>query len=362
MTKKFKYLRLSSLYHLMDGLSFDVAACADVLETALTQLNVVTGLPDRIVQWNRRGGHAVGPLKLAGRGGIAIDVTETFSPSHGKMHMATVIEKKDDPERAPVVFLSMRSIALDIPMRVEIPLRTILRGSPALAGTYVVYLHVLLSDDEKDFVYYGITKRGWNLRFDEHMKAALRTKQPRLFPRKLAELIDARVAQRAGKDDDRQKLAGVITTLCSVGVDEDMAKDTEEYLVDKYSLASKHPLGLNMIPGGREGVRVLHQLSGKAPESLVETEDREVALVEYRESHPQIGVPKLGVAVAWNDPAYAEAVICGRDNRLSADQVREIRYRAATGQNLASIKASVGALDDAQVRRVLAGRTYSRIQ
>jgi hypothetical protein len=35
MTKKFKYLRLSALYHLMDGLSFDVPACAEVFESAL---------------------------------------------------------------------------------------------------------------------------------------------------------------------------------------------------------------------------------------------------------------------------------------------------------------------------------------
>lgn len=361
MTKKFKYLRLSALYHLMDGLSFDVPACAEVLESALAQLNLLNGLPDSIVQWNRRGGHASGPLKLSGKGGAIIEVTESFSPTHGKMHMATVLENKNEAERPPTVFLSMRSIALDIPMRVEIPMRTLLRGGTDLAGTYVVYLHVLLSDDDKDFVYYGITKRGWNLRFEEHMKAALKTKQARLFPQKLADLIDARVAQRAGKQDERQKLAGVVTTLCAVGLDEDMAKDTEEYLVDKYSLASKHPLGLNMIPGGREGIRVLHQMSGRSPDSLVETEGREMAFVEYRERHPQIGLQNPGVAMAWNDPAYAEAVICGRENRLSANQVREIRYLAATGQNLALIKAAVGVVDDGQVRRVLSGRTYSRI-
>lgn len=116
-----------------------------------------------------------------------------------------------------------------------------------------------------------------------------------------------------------------------------------------------------MIPGGREGIRALHRLSGKPQESLVDTEAREAALAEYQATHSQLGVPKPGVSIAWDDPAYAEAVICGRENRLSAYQVREIRYLAAGGQDLAAIKAAVGALDDGQVRRVLAGRTYNRI-
>jgi hypothetical protein len=150
--------------------------------------------------------------------------------------------------------------------------------------------------------------------------------------------------------------------LCAVGVDEDMAKDIEEYLVDKYSLASKHPKGLNMIPGGREGIRFLHQLVGTREENFVDTEDREVALNAFRAKHPQAGVPNPGVAAAWDDPAYAEAVICGRENRLSADQVRRIRYLAAVGHNLESIKVAIGAVNDGQIKRVIAGRTYSRIK
>ncbi len=362
MGKKFKYLRLSALYHLMDGLAFDVAACAEVLESALVQLNLKTGIPDKIVNWNKRGGHNEGPLNFKGHGRIAIDVTETFSLSRGMMRMAKVIENKDEKETAPVVLLSMRSLALDIPMRAEMPLRAILRGGPALAGTYVVYLHALLSDDGKEFIYYGITKRGWNLRFGEHTKAALAAKLPRLFPQKLGELIEARTEHLAGRKDGRPKLAGVITSLCAVGIDEEAAMDVEEYLVDKYSLASKHSAGLNMVPGGREGVRALHQLSGRSSEELIETEAREEEFIHHFSKRPQQGLAKPGVAAAWNDPAYAEAVICGRDNRLSAEQVREIRYLAATGRDLAFIKLTIGAIDDGQVRRVLAGRTYQRIQ
>jgi hypothetical protein len=112
----------------------------------------------------------------------------------------------------------------------------------------------------------------------------------------------------------------------------------------------------------REGLRVLHHLAGRTSDALVDTENREAALDEHLAQHPQLGVPKPGVAAAWSDPAYAEAVICGRDNRLRADQVREIRFLAATGWDVAAIRQRVAALDDGQVRRVLAGRTYARIR
>jgi hypothetical protein len=117
-----------------------------------------------------------------------------------------------------------------------------------------------------------------------------------------------------------------------------------------------------MIPGGRAGIAALHKLSrGKENDSL-ETEDRELILDQYLRSHPQLGIPRPGVAEKWNDPAYAEAVICGQENRLSADQVREIRYLAAVGNGAEQIMEHVGAIDQGQIQRVLAGRTYSRIK
>jgi hypothetical protein len=255
----------------------------------------------------------------------------------------------------------MHSPSLDIPMRAEVPLRALIKGAGRLKGTYSVYLHALLSDDGKEFVYYGLTRRGWNNRFTEHIQSAFREGSRRLFPLKLKELGEARAAQLSGAATEGPKLKGMVSAICAIGLDESSAMDTEEYLVDKYSLSSKHLNGLNMIPGGREGIRSLHKLSlgGKAP--IVETEDREAILDEYLRSHPQLGMPKPGVAEKWNDPAYAEAVICARENRLSADKVRETRYLAALGNSIDQIRMQIGALDKRQISRVLEGRTYSRI-
>ena len=200
------------------------------------------------------------------------------------------------------------------------------------------------------------------MRFAEHAKAAMQEQSRRLFPSKLNELIEARVAELAGQLDARQKLTGMISAICAVGLDENSAMDTEEYLVDKYSLSSKHVKGLNMIPGGREGIRALHKLSLVSTAHPVETEAREAILDDYLRQHPQLGIPKPGVAEKWNDPSYAEAVICARENRLSADQVREIRYLAAMDLPMSQLRTKVGAIDEGQVRRVIDGRTYTRIR
>lgn len=364
MSKTLKFVSLPSMYHLMKGLTFPVAKCAAVLDHALVNFDEQTGVPAKIFHWNTRGGPYSGkPLSLPGFGGLFIEIEQRVHPEKGTLHVAKVSQDDRESNRAPCVFLNMRSISLDIPMRVEIPLRAFIKGGMKLRGTYVVYLHALLSDDGKQHVYYGITKRGWNLRFNEHTKIAFQEGTRRLFPQKLNALIEARVAQIMGGSDDRPKLTGIISALCGVGLDEDAAMDTEEYLVDKYSLSSKHENGLNMLPGGREGPRALHKLSLNVPrDRVLDTDERETLLDEYLTKHPLVGVPNPGIAAKWNDPAYAEAVICARENRLTADQVRRIRYLAALGATVDTITAQTGAQDVGQVRRVIEGRTYGRIK
>ena len=362
MSKRLHYVSLRNMHHLMEGLSFRISECADVLDHALVKLNDSNGVPDRILEWNARGGGSWRPLTLPIEGRLVVEITERYGRERGRMVIANCIENKTEKEKAPLAIFSMQSLSLDIPMRLELPLRALIKGGQDFANTYCVYLHALVSDDGKDYVYYGITKRGWNARFMEHTKAAVADGSQRLFPKTFAALIDARAAEISGCPDQRPKLMGMITAACALGLTQDQALDTEEYLVDKYSLASKHPNGLNMIPGGREGIRVMHELTRRDAQSFVDTDAREAALDEHLARHPQLGVPKPGVAVAWNDAAYAEAVICGRNNRLSGDQVREIRYLAASGRTVSAIKQRIDTINDTQIRNVLSGRTYSRIR
>ena len=237
MSKRFKFVSLRDMHHLMEGLSFKVTRCAEVLDGALTQLNEQTGIPDKIVYWNARGGNARQPLSFPERGRIIVDIEQRTHPERGPLILATVLENKEEKEKSPAAFFSMHSIALDMPMRVEVPLRALIKGGNKLKGTYSVYLHALLSDDGEEFLYYGITKRSWNLRFNEHTKAAVQENSHRLFPRKLNELIEARAAEISGEEDERPKLSGIVSAICAVGLDERAAMDVEEYLVDLNPIA-----------------------------------------------------------------------------------------------------------------------------
>jgi hypothetical protein len=346
--------------YLTKGLTFNVLRCAEVLDASLVGLNEKTQIPDFIFSWNGQNPSTRAPLAFPGRGRIILEICQSLT-KQGPSFCASVLEATKEKETAPVVHLKMHSPTLDIPMRVEIPLRALINGGAYLEGTYSVYLHALLCDAGQEFVYYGITKRSWNKRFTEHLETALGAGSRRLFPAKMNELLSARADHIRGENRTNPMLSGVITSICAVGLNEDSAMDVEEYLVDKYSLSSKYPNGLNMIPGGREGIKVLRKLSPVGGTSLTESDDREALLDEYLKTHPHVGRPNPGVAESWNDPAYAEAVICGRENRLSAEQVREIRYLAAMGNGIDRIRELIGALDDGQVSRVLSGRTYTRI-
>lgn len=248
-----QYVDLAALRELLRGLSFDAERCAEVVDAALVDLNRLTGLPDRMHAWVRAGGISSGPGPFAGQRRIVLEITESRN-REGRMFYAAVVRQVDEAQSAPVVFLTMHSPTLDVPMRVEIPLRALLQGNPPLEGRYTVYLHALLTDRGETWVYYGITRRRWSLRFHEHTRAAVARKSQRLLARTLEALIDARVAELSGNPDDRPRLAGIVTALCSTGLTQEVALETEQYLVDKYSLAGKHPFGLNMIPGGRAGI------------------------------------------------------------------------------------------------------------
>ena len=70
-------------------------------------------------------------------------------------------------------------------------------------------------------------------------------------------------------------------------------------------------------------------------------------------------MPVPWVAEKWSDNDWAVAQICGRDNRLSVDQVRAIRTLAT--EHSADIALRIGARNVAQVERVLNGKTYTRV-
>lgn len=255
LSRSLRFVDAVALMHLSRGLTFDALRCAEVLDHALIGLDDRTGYVTELIDWVGAGGLAHGPCPTFPSARIIADVTEAMNAGGQVMRMATVLKNASEAGIAPVVFLSMVSPTLDIGMRVELPMRALLHGNPPLAGTYTLYLHALQTSDGEDFVYYGITRRGWSLRFNEHTRAAVAYGSKRLFARTFNDLIEARVAELSGINDERPKLRGLITAICATGLSREAAEEAEEAMVEKYSLASKHPRGLNMIPGGAAGAR-----------------------------------------------------------------------------------------------------------
>jgi hypothetical protein len=192
--------------YLTSGLVLNVERCAEVLDATLAQFNEQTGIPDKIVAWNEAGGNRRPPLEFPERGRLIFEIAQRRTAEQRMLYTVTLFESKDDTIKVPVAFISLQSPSHDIPMRVEIPLRALLRGGPPLDGTYSVYLHSLRADDGNEYIYYGITKRGWSKRFSEHIKSAMRDQSERALPQKLRELTAARVKQLVSEGAQEPKL------------------------------------------------------------------------------------------------------------------------------------------------------------
>jgi hypothetical protein len=79
----------------------------------------------------------------------------------GQLSVATVLQDKTVVGETPGLHINLFSPSLKIPQRIELPLRLVLKGLPAIEPTHSVYLHALRMQSGEVFVYYGITKRGW---------------------------------------------------------------------------------------------------------------------------------------------------------------------------------------------------------
>lgn len=366
MSNRYKFIDEKKFRFICEGLTL-AATDIEVLDAALIGLNETKRIPSRMIEHNQR--NAFGPPFITSGPQIIVFLDKMFSPEKGPLTTATAVKFKDKPDAAPALHINLRSPTLDIPQRVEIPLRFVLKGLPSFDETYMVYQHVLALEDGRKLLYYGITKRGWMKRFNEHMTDAMRDASPLLFHRALRESIAGRVVQRfgagaaTGSDEEVPKkvLVGNHHVLCAAGLSKEGALATEEYLVGKRSFG--HPSGLNMIPGGNAGIAYLHKLK-VIPESRVvfEDQDRERVLGEYLKAHPRKGVSNILIAQRWLDEDYATRVICGGAGRLSIAQIRAIREAALKGHDAAEIKEMIDAGSERQVKGVVEGKTYTRIQ
>ena len=212
---------------------------------------------------------------------------------------------------------------------------------------YVLYQHIFGeggSYPNDGFFYVGVTTRSWQTRWAEHRRA-IETGSPLLFHRKLREELNAgRVTYL------HHKVMGITDNL-------EALYSAEEWLVEGHWADARR---LNMIPGGKSGLRYLRE-NGMLAERVVPLPDeRDRIVAEWLRENPRKGLPAPWVAEKWKDDAWAIAQICGRDDRLSVEQVHAIRELAKT-HSAEAIAERIGARNSDQVQRVIDGKTYTRV-
>jgi hypothetical protein len=213
---------------------------------------------------------------------------------------------------------------------------------------YVLYQHIFGhggSYPNDGFFYVGVTTRSWQKRWSEH-KRAINGGSLLLFHRKYRE------------EKEKGRITYVNHKVMGITDDLEELYATEEFLVEGHWEDQRR---LNMIPGGKSGLRYLRE-NGLLPQSVVPMPDERDRIVsEWFKEHPRRGLPAPWVTEKWRDNDWAVAQICGRDGRLSVEQVRAIR-QLAKEYSAEEIFSRIGANNVAQVQRVLDSKTYSRIE
>lgn len=213
--------------------------------------------------------------------------------------------------------------------------------------SFVLYQHIFGeggSYPDDGYFYVGVTTRSWQARWTEHRRS-VETGSPLLFHRKLREELRA------------SRVSYIHHKVMAVTGDVEMLYAAEEYLVGAHWLDQRR---LNMIPGGKSGLKYLRENGMLSERAIPLPDERDRIIAKWLREHPRKGLPAPWVSERWKDNDWAISQICGRDGRLSVDQVREIRM-LAIDHSPEEICFRTGALNVSQVERVLAGKTYQRI-
>jgi hypothetical protein len=227
------------------------------------------------------------------------------------------------------------------------PAQFLIAPTTSPQNDYVLYQHIFgegSSYPVDGFFYVGVTTRSWQKRWMEHRRA-MEKGSPLLFHRKLGEELGA------------GRVTYIHHKIMAITDDLEKLYATEEWLVKVHWADARR---LNMIPGGKSGLKYLRE-NGMLAERTVPLPDERDRLVEtWLRDHPRKGLPAPWVAEKWKDDEWAVAQICGRHDRLSVEQIRAIR-ELARAYSASVIADRIGARNAEQVQRVIDGETYSRV-
>lgn len=330
---------------------------AQRLEQCLHQINEengpLRGSIDNLIKHNER-------TRSASRGSkrlveSPVEIAQGAFLADGSINTRAIAR----PDRGPAKLHTIL-IAEDRPLwKTIVPLQFLIKGWGDANSGHQCYVHTIshnlsqvrsaedwrarVEADSDEYYYVGITGRNWLLRLGEHIREMQRGSRKR-FHTAWHESLGMMDVQ-------------FVSSLMDINLSFDDAMLWEEIHVKRFAYG---PNGLNMIPGGFEGLRHLHKL-GLIARQDVSLEERDSAVEEYLRQNPRKGIPHPWMAELWKDDDYYERVNEAHPKRLSGDQVRLIRTLAEEGNSIEEIAQEVGALNETQVKNVIAGRTYRRV-
>lgn len=260
----------------------------------------------------------------------------------------------------PALLHTVLGYRFGIESKTTIPLQFILKKWGDASKDYQCYIHVISSrvrgmgnfnnllkrelSDKDNYYYVGITGRNWLLRLDEHIREMLKGNR-RVFYEKWREMTQS---------DD----VLFSSFLRDINLSFEEAMDWEEKYVDKIA---SDAYGLNMIPGGFKGLKLLHKY--RIIKNIdIDLDEREKAIYEYLKKHPRKGLPNPFISELWKDDDFYLKNIQARKKSLSTEQVRKIRDMVIQGKGSKQIYIEVKAFNERQVKNVIQGKTYRRIK
>ena len=273
---------------------------------------------------------------------VAFDLTSAL-----KVHGSDEVEKQVEVDRLEELTKTTEKPSVLF----SAPLAMMKKGlsDRYMARRFTLYQHILGDGSEypeNGLFYVGITAREWKRRWAEHRAAIMRGSRLKFHRAYGDRLLQRRLTYV------HHKVMAVTTTLVEV-------QNLEEAMVAGHWEDGRL---LNMIPGGRAGIRYMHE-HGMLGKNVVTTpDDVETALEAWMRDNPRRGLPAPWVAKHWEDDDYALKIICGPEGRLSIDQVLTIRIMSGGGMDAKVIAERIGARNTLQVQRVIDGKTYGRVK
>ncbi len=312
------------------------------------------GIIDKLIKHNEK---TIGRLPGSNRYfKYDIDISNTTDLWCKSFQTLTLEKRINDPVKLHLTFIYQDGTY----WKIILPLQFLLKGWGDANEGYQCYVHTITENldptlkvnlnnpqpiiNKDEYYYVGITGRNWLKRFDEHL-SDMRRGSRKWFHSKLRESIGV-------------KNVLYVSSLMDINHNKDDAMLWEEIAVDRWA---SDQYGLNMIPGGYKGLKYLHE-HRIIKQIDISLEEREIAIAEYARQNPRKGIPNPMLAALWEDDDFYKRINEAHPKRLSEQQVLRIRELHGDEWAIPHIVNEVGALNEKQVKDVIKGNTYNRIQ